>query len=573
MFWKFGFDEAFERGLVGRILQFFTRPFRESKPVKAAVNSKVLTAFSGVFGSVPNTSTRVFSAFFVCFAMPIVISSLINDGRVMLYAGISCFIIGVVLFLLNRTPQGLYDGSFVCRLVGGLFVVEEHRTLCLVPHASPKLTWLFYVLLGLIFGVLATILDLEMFVMVAGGTAAFLAVMWKIEIGIFALAFLLPLAPTAMVAPICALIVFSFLVKTFVTRTMALTFKLTDFFVLLFAGMLVYGFVISFNRAGSVFMVSMYLLFAATYFAVRNALRARGVIFGVFATLTASGLLVALYGVYQQLTGNFNPAAAWLDETMFGGGGRIYSTLDNPNVLGQYLIFTILIALALMYIYKSYVHKTAALGVFGAAALCMVFTQSRGAWLGLLFAIAVFALLHDRRLVVLGIISLVFMPLVLPEAVIMRFLSIGDTADGSTLFRVQIWQASILMVRDFWISGIGLGEGAFSRIYQMYAFNAVVSPHSHNLYLQILIDLGIAGIAVFTVVIVCSYKNMLLSIKKMGKLAALPAALCAAMTGYLIQGMTDNTFYNYRIVAFFWLCMALAAAMANLPKTEGSEIM
>jgi len=569
LFSEMGLGVSFERGMFGRLCCFFTRPTQREKPIKAAVNSKAITAISAAFGSVLDTGTRAVSAFFIFFAVPVVVYVFLNDGGIMLYAGVACFMIGAVLFVFNRTPRGLYNGSFVCKLFGGLFVADKtthSRVAC-----PPKFVWLFYASLGLVFAILAIALDFDLFIMAAGGLMAFLVVMWKIEVGVFALAFILPLAPTAIVAPLCALVVFSFLVKTFITRSMAFKFRLMDFAVLLFVGMLLYGYVVSFNRAGSVFMVSMYLLFALTYFAVRNALRTKEMIFGVFATLAASGLFVALYGVYQQLTGNFNPAAAWLDETMFGGGGRIYSTLDNPNVLGQYLIFTILIALALVYVYRSYFHKTAAVGVFGVAMLCIVFTQSRGAWLGLLFAIAVFALLHDRRLVVLGIIALLFMPLILPEAVLMRFLSIGDTADGSTLFRVQIWQASILMVRDFWISGIGLGEGAFSRIYQMYAFNAVVSPHSHNLYLQILIDMGIAGITVFMLVLVCLYKNMLLSIKKMGRLAALPAALCAAMTGYLIQGMTDNAFYNYRIVAFFWICVALAASMNEMENRKNEE--
>jgi O-antigen ligase len=206
----------------------------------------------------------------------------------------------------------------------------------------------------------------------------------------------------------------------------------------------------------------------------------------------------------------------------------------------------------------------------------MVFTQSRGAWLGLMFAFAVFALLHDRKLVVLGIIAVLVMPLVLPDAVIGRFLSIGNLADSSTSYRVHIWNASRLIIRDYWVSGIGLGEGSFSRIYQMYAFNAVISPHSHNLYLQIIIDMGIAGLTVFAAVVIYFYKNALLSVKTMAaacpSFGALPSALAAAMTGYLIQGMTDNVFYNYRIVAFFWFCTALASAMYSMGQGLRSDV-
>jgi O-antigen ligase len=251
-----------------------------------------------------------------------------------------------------------------------------------------------------------------------------------------------------------------------------------------------------------------------------------------------------------------------MDAGMFGGH-RIYSTLDNPNVLGQYLIFVVMFALALAYTYRKLLYKFAAFGVLAVAALCLLYTQSRGAWLGLIFAFAVFAFLRDRKLVAIGLVALFLSPLFLPETVIDRFLSIGNTADSSTLYRVHIWNACLNMIRDYWVSGIGIGEGTFARIYPIYAFNAISTPHSHNLFLQIIIDIGISGIVIFLLVMTCFYKNVFMAVKRSPSTSALSAALCAAMTGYLIQGMTDNVFYNYRVVAFFWFCVAVGAAFSN----------
>jgi len=568
MFTDFGLNKRFDR--------------KDSDVVSREARGLLVGYIDGVFSNILDTSTRIFATFFFFFAIPLMAETALtlHGGGVLTFiGGLTCLGIAGVLWVLNRTPRALYTGSFMCKLFGGLFLLssvagEESNAASAKVESDltiPKSAWLFYAALGLVFGGLAAFMDAMGFVIFAGGFAGFMAVMWKTEIGVFALAFLIPLVPTNIIVGISAITILSFFVKVFITRTVRYVFNLTDLFVLMYAVVLMYSFVISIYRSGGVFMTGMHLLFVFMYFAVKSTIRSKEMVFTLFALFAVSGLLVALFGIYQQLTGNFTPAAAWLDEAMFGGGGRIYSTLDNPNVLGQYLIFTILIAFALLYIYKSKLHKLAAFGVMGAAGLCILFSQSRGAWLGVIIAIGVFAFLYDRRLIILGIIALLFAPLLIPEEIIMRFMSIGDLTDSSTLFRVHIWQASMLMIRDFWISGIGLGEGAFTRIYNMYAFNAVPSPHSHNLYMQIIIDMGIAGIIAFTMVLVCAFKNMFLAVKGMGKASALPAALCAAMVGYMIQGLTDNTFYNYRIVAFFWFCIALCAAMKQSLKTGESK--
>ncbi|MDR1703691.1 MAG: O-antigen ligase family protein, partial [Clostridiales bacterium] len=238
-------------------------------------------------------------------------------------------------------------------------------------------------------------------------------------------------------------------------------------------------------------------------------------------------------------------------------------TLDNPNVLGEYLIFIIAIAGGMLYWMKKPLYKLAALGILGASALCMILTQSRGAWLGLLFAAAAFALMHDRRLIILGVIALAFMPVLLPESVLTRFLSIGNMTDSSTSYRVNIWLACLLMIKDVWMTGIGSGEPSFRYIYQEYSFNAVEAPHSHNLYLQVIIELGVFGLVILAAILLTAFKRFFVSYKlsKDAFIRAAAAALAAGLFGYLVQGMTDNVWYNNRIVTFFWLILAIAGAL------------
>ncbi|MCL2354102.1 MAG: hypothetical protein FWC69_05675, partial [Defluviitaleaceae bacterium] len=52
---------------------------------------------------------------------------------------------------------------------------------------------------------------------------------------------------------------------------------------------------------------------------------------------------------------------------------------------------------------------------------------------------------------------------------------------------------------------------------------------------------------------------------------ALAAALAAAMGGLLLKGMTDNIWYNFRILAFFWVIVAIGVALANVNTKENTN--
>ena len=87
------------------------------------------------------------------------------------------------------------------------------------------------------------------------------------------------------------------------------------------------------------------------------------------------------------------------------------------------------------------------------------------------------------------------MPFVLPQSILERLISIGNIGDSSTAYRVSVWIASARMARDFWMSGVGFGSDAFAAVYSGYALNgAGFALHSHNFYIQLVVDMGIGGL-------------------------------------------------------------------------------
>ena len=166
--------------------------------------------------------------------------------------------------------------------------------------------------------------------------------------------------------------------------------------------------------------------------------------------------------------------------------------------------------------------------------------------------------------ILLGIVSVFF----LPESIISRISSVGDLADTSTSYRVYIWKGTFEMLKDYWVTGIGMGSSAFNEVYPLYAYSAIRAPHPHNLYLLIISEMGILGVFSFLLTVFIYYKNMIKAFiyTNNKSLKILSAAFLSGMTGYLIQGLFDNVWYNYRVFAFFWMMLATGSAAINIAK-------
>ena len=130
----------------------------------------------------------------------------------------------------------------------------------------------------------------------------------------------------------------------------------------------------------------------------------------VFLMVLVGGV-VALLGVGQYVLGATGDAA-WVDSDMFSSVTiRVYSTLQNPNVLAEYLILMISLGGAALLTAKGTGKRLVLLACCGVMCLCMVLTMSRGGWLGLLIAGMIFLVLLNPRVLVLA-------PVVLPVALV-----------------------------------------------------------------------------------------------------------------------------------------------------------
>ncbi len=406
------------------------------------------------------------------------------------------------------------------------------------------------------------------------GFAGLFLVLERPVAGLFALVFLAPLAPTMVMAGLSVLTLGSMAIKGITDPEFSWKYDGLGFLLLSFVLIYLFAALSSFAMGKSLSIWAIYGAFIGVYFLIINLIHNRTQLRNLLVTFVVSGLLVCLYGICQYVFG-WDTAQAWMDEEMFSDiKMRIYSTLENPNVLGEYILLVLPVAIGMMWTGKGALQKMT-YGVISAVLfLALILTFSRGCWVGLLVAAAVFVTFAAGKLWGLGLVALPIIPAVLPESIINRFTSIGNMKDSSTSYRVYIWMGTLAMIRDFWVSGIGMGAEAFTAVYPFYSYNGIVAPHSHNLFLQILVESGIVGILIFAFILCFFFKRMVTGYQIAGgkgePLSTMITAISAGVCGFLVQGMFDNCFYNYRVMLIFWIVIGLGMACRQVAK-EGAE--
>lgn len=423
---------------------------------------------------------------------------------------------------------------------------------------------IFAVISGAISGYISTISPI-LGAALPVGIAGMCTVLAYPIVGIFGALFAAPFVPTMILAGICALTFVSLLIKSLVTSGFKWKVDCVGVGLGFFLIFMLISSIFSFAPKKSVLVWGMYLIFVGFYFVIINTVKTKKQLYAILKMFVIAGALVSLYGILQYMLG-WNTTNAWIDEEMFEQATmRAYSTMENPNVLGEFLLIAIPItAVFMLKPPAKKLEKWIYTAIFLMGMLCMVFTQSRGCWLGLVLTAMIFVTFYNGKLWGLLPLVLIILPFVIPQTMVERLQSIGNTEDSSTSYRVFIWLGTLEMLKDFIIGGIGMGEGAFRSVYPLYSYNAIIAPHSHNTFLQMLVEGGIGALLIFLAVMWIVLKRLseiyrMSGKKSMNGLFAL--AIGSGICGFLLQSMFDYTFYNYRMMAMFFMVAALGISL------------
>ncbi|HJV27118.1 MAG TPA: O-antigen ligase family protein [Aromatoleum sp.] len=277
------------------------------------------------------------------------------------------------------------------------------------------------------------------------------------------------------------------------------------------------------------------------------------------------------------------PAAYALVDVALNAGGnlhefRLRSTFSHPNILAFYLTLVLLVSL--------YALKSPLMALSGVRrVLLMVYvpyllgllllTQTRSAWVACFAIFALYALMFERRyLVYLFLVP--FLALLVPH-VRERILDLGSGNEvyqyaklNSFAWRMQLWEYGLRWIHASNLP-MGYGLGAFKYyVTTFFPYAGETNFGAHNIYVQIVFELGAIGLAAFGWLVV----RLIGTLRRMAAADRLGAFVAIALiVEYLIISASDNILSYLAFNWYVWFVLGAGCAVAlRRPEAESGTV-
>jgi O-antigen ligase len=277
--------------------------------------------------------------------------------------------------------------------------------------------------------------------------------------------------------------------------------------------------------------------------------------------------------------------------------GRLRGTIGgNQNDFGTFMALYIIVGIMLFMQTRMNKRKIIIAGGIFLVGFGLVYSLSRGAYLTFMAALTIFMYYHSKKMlfgsgIVLGLVLLLGVGIqwLLPEAALQRFQytfeapesqmiyvpQLGRELEVSAASRIFYAQAAVEM---FWESPIwGVGFGTYIHRVEKYLDPALYGKRNvaHNMFLQIVSELGILGLGAFIWLMIRSVRvgMTLRLIANRGDVEwDLGVTLISITSGLLVANLFGNRFFNGMIIGYYFIIVALATrsvmVIREAPVTE-----
>lgn len=295
------------------------------------------------------------------------------------------------------------------------------------------------------------------------------------------------------------------------------------------------------------------------YFITVNTVRKKE---DVWKIITIMCLAMALMGYYT------SSQVSWFSSLL--SRGKIAGTFEflGPNEVAAFYNQYTIILLSVYFFMKKGIKKTLLLLLILLNIYCMMFMYSRAAYLGA--AVGLFLLFSFKKqwlLVPLLLVAL-FWQVALPEKAVQRFEETTDEYGGveaSAERRLLIWEKGMELFQEN--SLVGIGYGSFSRLgYDL--------RDTHNIYVKILVEQGIIGMAIFVVLMFMFisegfrlYRNGNDDLSK-----GLGLGFAISIFILLVNNIFGNRWTYLELSGYLWVFAGLVARLNIISKEENSSV-
>ena len=334
------------------------------------------------------------------------------------------------------------------------------------------------------------------------------------------------------------------------------------------------------DPAHAVTKLFLVLAAAAIFFAVLQVCTDRHSLLVVTCGATVGLLIAALQGIEERYRGASGAIG-------FVSGGhfvaRVQGSFGHPNQYGGFLAFLIPVAalLALSSAVPRWMRIVAGTAVIlGVPAL--VFSYARGAILALAIASLVWCALRRPKLAIVAVLAAVAVAIFFtPSALRQRFNP--RTGQQDVPLRADIWGGAVDIYTRHPLLGVGLGN--FSTAYAslpstlanasqrrlLNQHGLIVPPNAQNLYLGVLAEEGIVGLAVLTLLGIVSARIVWLGIRVRDAAGrAVAIGLGAGLIVLAIHGIFEVMLFSELAFPLFGL-LAVVAGFVALDRAKTNQ--
>lgn len=283
-----------------------------------------------------------------------------------------------------------------------------------------------------------------------------------------------------------------------------------------------------------------------------------------------SGLILSVYGIYQYIWG-FEHTKEYINlylremlQTRYVREilltRRAISAFFSPNIFASYLAMTLPVCGGLLLDNiknrRSCIFPAIYL-IFAFAAI--ILTKSIAGWVSLIFGSLIFISMTrhiPKRITLLFLVSFLAISLSL---FIMRydtFINL-ENQQNTLLQRLGFWRTSFLIIKDFPVKGVGLGN--LGNIYAKYrGIIANETMFSHNMLLQIWAETGILGISSIIFLLIAFIKRSI-EIEK----TPINIGIITSSAIFIINNMIDYSYFIPQASFLWWLNLGLLSQGLN----------
>lgn len=342
-----------------------------------------------------------------------------------------------------------------------------------------------------------------------------------------------------------------------------------------------------------------YLIYFMIFFCMVNTIRGQEQIKRIIKSMLITSGLVCAYGLYGYYTGIAIHAE------------RLVATFEYHSRVAKYISLFMPIAVCLFFYYRDLLTRLYLVLLICVYSFSLILTMNRTSWVAIFITLFFICFaIQKKYLLFIPVVVCIALICILPS----KFITHAKTITQIDQFfssekiigeRLQCWKASIAMIKDHPILGIGPGSKVFRYAYQQYGQEikekerllkkettsqekknkkgkkkAKVKTvdrlsHAHNIFLHVGVGTGIIGLLIFMWLFASVFYNAVKSWLTLssGYEKMLLMGIVASLISIFLHGFTDS-FWKKPDALFLWYIIGILFVIIKsneetpIPKTS-----